>query len=73
VSRGNGLLYGGTYSKGNYAPSDVEAQAANYAWRLVKDGPNRPTDVRFTPKSGHRNAVVECPLCANTGREQVQQ
>jgi len=23
--------------------------------------------VRFTPKSGHRNSVVECPLCAKSG------
>jgi hypothetical protein len=25
------------------------------------------SDVRFTPKSGHRQATVECPLCAKTG------
>src|SRR6516164_4269281 len=24
-------------------------------------------NVRFTPKSGHRNSVVECPLCAKSG------
>src|SRR5262249_48641614 len=24
-------------------------------------------DVRFTPKSGHRNSVAECPLCAKSG------
>src|SRR6516165_6028926 len=24
------------------------------------------TDVGFTPKSGHRNSVVECPLCAKS-------
>src|SRR5262249_24524969 len=24
-------------------------------------------DVRFTPNSGHRNSVVECPLCAKSG------
>jgi hypothetical protein len=24
-------------------------------------------DVRFTPKSGHRNSVVGCPLCAISG------
>src|SRR5262249_40309565 len=23
-------------------------------------------DVRFTPESGHRNSVVECPLCAKS-------
>ena len=27
----------------------------------------RPINVRFTPKSGHRNSVVECPLCAKSG------
>src|SRR6516165_2917607 len=27
----------------------------------------RPRDVRFTLKSGHRNSVVECPLCAKSG------
>src|SRR5262245_12243520 len=26
-----------------------------------------PADVRFTPNSGHRNLVVECPLCAKSG------
>src|SRR6516165_11547158 len=25
-----------------------------------------PANVRFTPKSGHRNSVVECPLCAKS-------
>src|SRR6516165_8872517 len=25
-----------------------------------------PTNVRFTPESGHRNSVVECPLCAKS-------
>jgi hypothetical protein len=32
--------------------------------------------VRFTPESGHRNSVVECPLCAKSGqasREMSQQ
>src|SRR5262249_32522142 len=26
-----------------------------------------PTNVRFTPKSGHWNLVCECPLCAKSG------
>jgi hypothetical protein len=30
-------------------------------------------DVRFTPKSGHRSARWQCPLCATFGREQPQQ
>src|SRR6516165_3440472 len=25
------------------------------------------TNVRFTPKSGHRNSAAKCPLCANSG------
>jgi len=28
-----------------------------------------PTDARFTPKSRHRNSVVECPLCAKSGHQ----
>src|SRR6516162_4520250 len=27
----------------------------------------RPRDVRFAPKSGHRNSVAQCPLCATSG------
>ena len=27
----------------------------------------RPINVRFTPKSGHRNSVVQCLLCAMSG------
>jgi hypothetical protein len=30
-------------------------------------------DVRFNPNSGHRNSVVECPLCAKSGHYAVQQ
>jgi len=30
-------------------------------------------DVRFTPKSGHWNSVAECPLCAKSRHEQLQQ
>jgi len=26
-----------------------------------------PPHVRFTPKSGHRSARWQCPLCANSG------
>jgi hypothetical protein len=25
-----------------------------------------PINVRFTPKSGHRNSVLECPFCAKS-------
>ena len=30
-------------------------------------------DVRFTPKSGHRNSVAECPLCAKSRHYAMQQ
>src|SRR5262249_25771635 len=28
---------------------------------------SKKIDVRFTPKSGHRLSVLECPLCAKSG------
>ena len=33
----------------------------------------RPVNVCFTPKSGHRNSVVECPLCAKSGLSALRQ
>ena len=30
-------------------------------------------NVRFTPKSGRWNSVVECPLCAKSGHWAAQQ
>jgi len=30
-----------------------------------------PTNVCFTPESGHRNSVVECPLCATNRHSRV--
>jgi hypothetical protein len=33
----------------------------------------RSRHVRFTPKSGHWQTTVGCPLCAKSGCEQVQQ
>jgi hypothetical protein len=32
-----------------------------------------PDDVRFTPKSGHRNSAAKCPLCAKSGPSAMQQ
>ena len=29
----------------------------------------RSINVRFTPKSGHWNSVMECPLCAKSGHQ----
>jgi hypothetical protein len=31
-----------------------------------------PTDVRFTPESGHLQRTSACPLCANSGRLRMQ-
>ena len=33
----------------------------------------RPRNVYFTPKSGHWNSVVECPLCAKSGHSALRQ
>ena len=30
-----------------------------------------PSDVRFTPRSGHWNSVSKCPLCGDKGRERI--
>ena len=30
-----------------------------------------PTDVRFTPKSGHWNSAAKCPLCAKSRHSSV--
>ena len=37
------------------------------------DIPATSPDVRFTPKSGHWFRLSGCPLCAKSGREQLQQ
>jgi hypothetical protein len=41
----------------------------NFRQRLVRLAylAHRPLHVRFTPKSGHRSARWQCPLCANSG------
>ena len=31
------------------------------------------SNVRFTPKSGHRNSAAKCPLCAKSGHYAAQQ
>src|SRR5262249_43761094 len=37
--------------------------------KVLRDrGSGASVNVRFTPKSGHWNAVVKCPLCAKSGR-----
>jgi hypothetical protein len=32
-----------------------------------------PTDVRFTPESGHGSARSRCPLCAKSGHSALRQ
>jgi hypothetical protein len=32
-----------------------------------------PINVRFTSKSGHRNSVTECPLCAKSRHSALRQ
>ena len=39
-------------------------QVAHVRFGSLADIEARPINVRFTPESGHRNSVVECPLCA---------
>ena len=46
---------------------------ANLRFGSKADIGEAETDVRFTPKSGHRNSVVECPLCAKSGHWAAQQ
>ena len=42
-------------------------QTADVRFGSIADIGRLPIDVRFTPKSGHWNSVVECPLCAKSG------
>ena len=55
-----------------------ERFAVRHSWTIhvrfgsLADIEDCPTDVRFTPKSRHRNSVVECPLCAKSGHSALQ-
>jgi len=46
---------------------DSQAGAMDVGFWSKADIAASPTDVRFTPKSGHWNSVAECPLCAKSG------
>src|SRR6516164_1022114 len=48
-------------------PEVARLSGANVRFGSKADIGEGASDVRFTPKSGHWNAVVECPLCAITG------
>jgi hypothetical protein len=50
----------------------IQVKKQFFATREVRFGSKAdvgwpPVDVRFTPESGHRLALAECPLCANNG------
>src|SRR5215469_8825201 len=47
-----------TFENENWAASQPKSLA---------DTAISPGHVRFTPESGHRYSVVECPLCAKSG------
>ena len=44
-----------------------QSQGLNVCFGSKADIGARPVNVRFTPKSGHRNSAAECPLCAKSG------
>ena len=46
-----------------------KASNADVRFGSIADISACPCDVRFTPKSGRWNSVVECPLCAKSGRQ----
>jgi hypothetical protein len=45
----------------------AERTAADVRFGSKADIVRCQADVRFTPKSGHWNSLVECPLCAKSG------
>jgi hypothetical protein len=49
------------------AKSDIRQCKTNVRFGSKADMNLRNGDVRFTPKSGHRSAPWQCPLCANNG------
>jgi hypothetical protein len=51
------------------APPVVGASTAPTSTASNTDIPDHSTDVRFTPKSGHRSVRLGCPLCANSGHQ----
>jgi hypothetical protein len=48
-------------------------EAPHVRYGTKADIGSRPINVRFTPESGHRNSVVECPLCAKSRHSALQQ
>jgi len=57
-----GFTTGGIGSDRHFAWQQSPGQNVRFGSKA--DIEARPINVRFTPESGHRNSVVECPLCA---------
>jgi hypothetical protein len=53
-----------------YQAASEQIWAANVRFGSKADIGALPINVRFTPKSGHWNSVVECPLCAKSGHSE---
>jgi hypothetical protein len=51
---------------------DSKIQLANVRFGSLADIGDRKIDVRFTPKSGHRQLPLSCPLCAKGRHMQLQ-
>jgi len=51
---------------GSQALEVVRWMVANVRFGSKADITARRCDVRFTPKSGHRNSAAQCPLCARS-------
>jgi hypothetical protein len=56
---------GGMGFRERFAPH--QSRAADVRFGSKADIAAPPTNVRFTPKSGHCGARLACPLCANSG------
>ena len=46
--------------------ADIDRARRDVRFGSLADIGVGPRHVRFTPESGHRNSVVECPLCAKS-------
>jgi len=66
-----GFTTGGMGSDRHFAWQQSLGPNVRFGSKADIGGP--PIDVRFTPKSGHRNSVTECPLCAKSGHYAAQQ
>ena len=54
------------------ARSKFGLRGANVRFGSKADIAVGPHEIRFTPESGHRNSVAQCPLCAKSGHSALQ-